>query len=232
MGIISYLLVGTANPHCVQEPFQFYSQLVCCSTMLFMSVSTQSHAHCFGNALNDLKILVICSCSFQDDQEFSPTATQLCKFISGTAHQNFILQNSWHTVARSGQKWLGISRWPQPLFMISSTADLWFFSPCRVLKEVENASICYTLTRYCFLPIQAVLLYMTLLKFWTLPTIKILPPLAPLLPIWLILSFPTHKFDRLDRVDQSLSDPFFLLWICPCKILLFYYFAQIFKLTC
>ena len=67
---------------------------------------------------------------------------------------------------------------------------------------------------------------MTLLKFWTLPTIKILPPLAPLLPIWLILSFPTHKFDRLDKANQSLSDPFFLLWICPCKILLFYYFAQ------
>ena len=92
MGIILYPLVSTANPHCVQEPLQFYSWLVCCSTMLFMSVSTQSHVHCFVNALNDLKILVICSCSFQDNQEFSPTATQLCKFISGTAHQNFILR--------------------------------------------------------------------------------------------------------------------------------------------
>ena len=162
MGILSYLLVGTTNPHCVQEPLQFYSWLVYCSSMLFMSVSTQSHAHCFVNALNDLKILVICSCSFQDNQEFSPIAPQLCKFISGTTHPNFILQNSWHTVARSGQKWLGISRWPQPLFMISSTADLWFFSPCRVLKEVENISICYTLTRYCFLPIWTLLLWLYL----------------------------------------------------------------------
>ena len=42
---------------------------------------------------------------------------------------------------------------------------------------------------------------MTLPKFWTLPTIKILPPLAPLLPTWIHIVFPTHKFDQLDRVD-------------------------------
>ena len=93
MGLISYLLIGTINCHCVPKPLQFYSSLVCCSTMLFMSVGTQSHAHSFKNALNDLKILVISSCSFQDNQEFSPTASQLCK-ISSITHQNFILQNS------------------------------------------------------------------------------------------------------------------------------------------
>ena len=36
---------------------------------------------------------------------------------------------------------------------------------------------------------------MTLPKFWTLPTVKILPPLAPLPPTWINIVFPTHKFD-------------------------------------
>ena len=138
MGIILCYLVGTANPHCVWGPLQFYSRLVCCSTMLLMSVGTQSHLQCFVIALIDLIFLLFVVVHFQDDQEFSPTASLLCKFISGTAHLNFILQNSWHTVARSGKKWLGISTWPQPLFMIPPTADLWFFSPCRVLKEVKT----------------------------------------------------------------------------------------------
>ena len=50
---------------------------------------------------------------------------------------------------------------------------------------------------------------MTLPKFWMLPTIKILPPLAPLLPTWIHIVFPSHKFDQLDRVNWSLLDPFF-----------------------
>ena len=51
MGIILCYLVSTANPHCVWGPLQFYSRLVCCSTMLLMSVSTQSHLQCFVIAL-------------------------------------------------------------------------------------------------------------------------------------------------------------------------------------
>ena len=59
--------------------------------MLLMSVSTQSHMHYFKNALNDLKILVISSCSFQDDQEFSPTASQLCKISFRKCSSKFYL---------------------------------------------------------------------------------------------------------------------------------------------
>ena len=42
---------------------------------------------------------------------------------------------------------------------------------------------------------------MTFPKFWTLPTIKILPPLAPLLPTWIHIVFPNYKFNQLDRVN-------------------------------
>ena len=58
IGIIVYQLVSTANPHCVWEPLQFYSWLVCHSTMLFMSVGTQSHAQSFLYALDNLKFLL------------------------------------------------------------------------------------------------------------------------------------------------------------------------------
>ena len=84
------------HPHCVHKPLQFYSWLVCWSTMLHMSVSTQSHLQCFVIALIDLKIHVISVVHFQDNQEFNPTASFLWKSISGTFHLNFILQNSWH----------------------------------------------------------------------------------------------------------------------------------------
>ena len=104
MGILLCYLVSTANPHCVQGPLQFYSTLVCCSTMLLMSVSTQSHLQCFVLHSLTIFLLLLVVVHFQDDQQFSPTTSLLCKFISGTTHLNFILQNSWHTVARSGKK--------------------------------------------------------------------------------------------------------------------------------
>ena len=64
IGIILYYLISTANPHCVQGPLQFYSRLVCYSTMLSVSVCTQSHLQCFVNALIDLISFAICSCLF------------------------------------------------------------------------------------------------------------------------------------------------------------------------
>ena len=42
-------------------------------------------------ALIDLKIHVICVVHFQDDQEFNPTASCLCKSISGTFSSKFYL---------------------------------------------------------------------------------------------------------------------------------------------
>ena len=127
MELIFYLLISTINPHCVPEPLQFYGWLVCCSTMLLMSVSTKSHAHYFKNALNDLKFLLFLVVHSRMTRSSVLQLNNYVKFLSGSAHQNFILQNSWHTVVRPGQKWLGASRWPQPLFMISQTADPWFF---------------------------------------------------------------------------------------------------------
>ena len=53
MGIILCYLVGTANLHCVWGSLQFYSRLVCCSTMLLINVSTQSHLQCFVIVLID-----------------------------------------------------------------------------------------------------------------------------------------------------------------------------------
>ena len=34
--------------------------------------------------------------------------------------------------------------------------------------------------------------------------------------------FSLYRFDRVTRVNLSLSDPFFLLSICPCKTLLLF----------
>ena len=125
--LILYLQIGTVNPHCVPKPLQFYSWLVCCSTMLFMCVSTQSHVHYFKIAINDLKFLLFLVVHSRMTSSSVLQPHNYVKFLSGITHQNFILQNSWPTVVRSGQKWLGASRWPQPLFMISPTVDPWFF---------------------------------------------------------------------------------------------------------
>ena len=127
MELILYLLIGTINPHCVPKPLQFYGWLVCCSTMLLMSVGTQSHVHYFKNALNDLKFLLFLVVHSRTTRSSVLQPHNCVKFLSGSTHQNFILQNSWPTVVRSAQKWLGASRWPQRLFMISPTADSWFF---------------------------------------------------------------------------------------------------------
>ena len=125
--LISYLLISTINPHRVPEPLQSYSWLVCCSTMLFMSVGTQSHAHYFKNALNDLKFLLFLVVHSRMPRSSVLQPHNYVKFLSGSAHQNFILQISWPTVVWSAQKWLAAGRQPQPLFMISPAADLWFF---------------------------------------------------------------------------------------------------------
>ena len=39
--------------------------------------------------------------------------------------------------------------------------------------------------------------------------------------------FSLYRFDRVNTVDPSLSDPFFLLWIHPCKILLLLFLLKI-----
>ena len=59
--------------------------------MVHMNIITQSHLQCFIIALIDLKIHVISVGHFQDDQEFTPTASSLLKSISGTIHPNFYL---------------------------------------------------------------------------------------------------------------------------------------------
>ena len=104
MELILYLLISTINPHCVPKPLQFYSGLVCCSTMLFMCVNTQSHTHYFKNALNDLKFLLFLVVHSRTTRSSVLQPHNYVKSLSGHAHQNFILQNSWPTVVRSGQK--------------------------------------------------------------------------------------------------------------------------------
>ena len=61
-----------------------------------MSVSTPSHMHVSQFALIDLKFMLFVLFISKMTREFNPTAACLCKFISGTFHLNFILQNSWH----------------------------------------------------------------------------------------------------------------------------------------
>ena len=172
---------------------------------------------------------------FQDDQEFSPTASLLCRFISGTTHLNFILQNSWHTVPRSGRKWLGISIWPQPLFMIPTNSwSMILFSlqdPGRSEKTLAHVALLQDTVSYPYGP----LFTMTLLKILDITYHQNFAlPWHLCLLIWQILSFLLYRFDRVDRVDRVsllLSDPFLLLWIHPCKILSLLVYWK-FKLTC
>ena len=137
MELISYLLIGTVNLHCVLKPLQFYSWLVCCSTMLFMSVGTQSHVHYFKNALNDLKVLVISSFSFQDDQEFNPTASQLCKISFRHHSSKFYLAELMAHCCKSGQKWLVLADSHNSLHDLTNSWSM-VLSHCRVLKEVKT----------------------------------------------------------------------------------------------
>ena len=96
IGNISHLLVSTTTLTVYTNLSSFtvdwYADPPC-----YTWVSTPCHTCMFHNLHPlTLKIHVICVVHFQDDQEFNPTASCLCQFISGTFHLNFILQNSWH----------------------------------------------------------------------------------------------------------------------------------------
>ena len=96
MGNILHLLVSTTTLTVYTNLSSFtvdwYVDLPCYTWVL------APHHTCMFCNLHSLtfKIHVICVVHFQDNQEFNPTASCLCEFISGTFHLNFILQNSWH----------------------------------------------------------------------------------------------------------------------------------------
>ena len=166
MGTSSLIVGWHHHSHCVQEPIHFYSWLewYCTVQQVHLHCQFQTHLWCMHTpecveksktsctAPTHLHLLNFnwCSCLF-----LASATMQIMLFISRTT-RNSILQHHFYvnifqepstkfllcrihgtTVARSWKEWLGISACPPLLFMISPTADSWFFSPYRVLKEVK-----------------------------------------------------------------------------------------------
>ena len=124
-------------------------------------VSTQSHVHYFKNALNDLKFLLFLVIHSRMTRSSVLQPHNYVKSLSGHSHQNFILRNSWPTVVGLDRSDLALaddhnlSSWSHWQLIHGS------FS-LQGPERSENVSICCTLTRYCFLPTQALLLWLYL----------------------------------------------------------------------